>query len=93
MAVYIRHQHEHWDGSGRPGGLAGDAIPVGSRILAATNLFDELSEGMPDVPAVTPAEAFDRIQALAGKVLDPAVVTALQKVLERRRSTGIRPPV
>ena len=92
MAVIIKFQHEHWDGTGRPEGRQGEAIPLGSRIIRATNMYDELSEGSAGQPALPPAEAYQKMQDAAGSELDPAVVTALAKVLERRRSLGIKSP-
>lgn len=92
MAVFIKHQHEHWDGTGKPDGLAGDRIPLGSRIIAATNMYDEWSEGTVGVSALPPAEAYAQVSAAAARELDPAAVAALAKVLQRRRSTGITSP-
>jgi putative two-component system response regulator len=37
-----RHHHERWDGSGYPGGLAGDAIPLSARLMAVADVFDAL---------------------------------------------------
>jgi putative two-component system response regulator len=81
----IRHQDERFDGQGRPQGRRGDAIPVGSRIVAATNLYDEMTEGTNGGGSVTGREALDRLRGLAGSRLDPAVVDALHAVLARRR--------
>jgi len=39
IATIINHQTEWWDGSGQPGGLAGDAIPLESRILGLIEAF------------------------------------------------------
>ena len=93
MALFVKYQYELWDGTGRPEGRKGDAIPIGSRIIAAVNLYDELSEGTGSggQPALPPAEAFQKLQDAAGSALDPAVIAALAKVLERRRSLGIKP--
>lgn len=37
-----RHHHEHWDGSGYPDGLAGEAIPLSARLMAIADVFDAL---------------------------------------------------
>jgi len=43
MAAEIaRNHHENWDGSGYPGGLVGDAIPIAGRITAVADVFDAL---------------------------------------------------
>jgi len=84
IVPYIRHQHERWDGQGRPDKMKGDAIPLGARIIAAANLLDELSEGS-DGHAGTPAQVLDHVRDMAGTRLDPAVVRALETVLARRR--------
>lgn len=43
----IRHHHEKWDGSGYPDGLAGEAIPLGARILQVVDVFDALTTDRP----------------------------------------------
>jgi len=37
-----RHHHEKWDGTGYPGGLAGDSIPLSARIVAVADVYDAL---------------------------------------------------
>jgi putative two-component system response regulator len=43
----IRHHHEKWDGSGYPDGVAGEAIPLGARILQVVDVFDALTTDRP----------------------------------------------
>ena len=43
--------HEHWDGSGYPAGLAGEAIPIAGRIVAVADVFDALTHTRPYKPA------------------------------------------
>jgi putative two-component system response regulator len=38
-----RHHHEHWDGTGYPDGLAGEAIPLPARLMAVADVFDALT--------------------------------------------------
>ncbi len=80
VSAIIRHQEERWDGSG-PSGLAGEAIPVGSRILAAVNHYSHLRRQSPYRRAMSAAEALAELQAEAGRRFDPAVVEALAGVL------------
>jgi putative two-component system response regulator len=42
IADVMAHHHEHWDGSGYPKGLAGDAIPLCARIVALADVYDTL---------------------------------------------------
>lgn len=85
IASYIKYQHEHWDGSGRPEGRGGDLIPVGSRVIAATNLYDELSEGLNGGAPLPQVEAIGKLRSASGTILDPAAVTAIETVVARRR--------
>ena len=76
----VRHHHERYDGTGYPDGLAGDAIPVAARLVAAA---DALASAAPHAQ-LGPRErkaAAQRVRALAGSVLDPQLADAAIAVL------------
>ena len=43
VARIVRHEHERWDGGGYPDGIAGDAIPIGSRIILACDAYHAMT--------------------------------------------------
>lgn len=53
IAPIILHHHERWDGQGYPDGLAGQAIPLGSRIIAVADSFDAISSHRSYRPAAS----------------------------------------
>jgi len=78
VAPIVRSHHEKWDGSGYPDGLAGEAIPIGSRILAAVDCLDALASDRQYRKALPLDDAMARVEADAGKHFDPRVVAALK---------------
>ncbi|HEU5433038.1 MAG TPA: HD domain-containing phosphohydrolase, partial [Thermomicrobiales bacterium] len=81
-SLLVRHHHEWWDGSGYPAGLAADAIPLGSRILAVADAFDAMTSARAYRQAQGPDAAMRILEAGAGAQWDPRVVQAF---LEHRR--------
>ncbi len=79
--VWIRHHHEHWDGSGYPHGLASEEIPFGSRLILVADAYDALTTERSYRAAVSPAVAIAEIRAHAGVQFDPLVVAALEEHL------------
>ena len=80
---YVRYMSEHYDGSGKPEGLKGADIPIGSRIIAVANRFDELlQEGKDEITA------FKEIESQAENIYDPEIVEALRKIL-RKKGLGV----
>jgi putative two-component system response regulator len=58
----IRHHHERMDGSGYPDGLAGEAIPLGARIMAVVDVFDALHTRRPYRPPLSRDEALEILE-------------------------------
>jgi putative nucleotidyltransferase with HDIG domain len=82
----IRSHHEHWDGSGYPAGLAGEKIPVGARVLCAAEIYDALTTPRPYQEKLSPEEATQRLRQLAGTILDPSVIGAIEVAVRRRKT-------
>jgi HD-GYP domain-containing protein (c-di-GMP phosphodiesterase class II) len=77
----VRHHHEGWDGRGYPDGLAGEAIPLGARILAVADTFDALTSNRPYREGMPLERAVAILRDGAGTQWDPRVVEALLGVL------------
>lgn len=76
MLPGIRSHHENWDGSGYPDGLKGESIPLVARLIAIADAFDAMTTDRPYQKGMDLPAAMERLRALAGRRLDPAVVDA-----------------
>jgi HD-GYP domain-containing protein (c-di-GMP phosphodiesterase class II) len=74
----VRHHHERWDGGGYPDGLAGEAIPVEARVVAAADTFSTATGRR----GLERSVAIAALRAAAGTALDPRAVAALLQVLD-----------
>jgi MFS family permease len=88
VAGLVATSHEHMDGSGYPAGLAGEQIPLGSRIIMAVDAYHSMVTDRPYRRARSPEEALDELEARAGSQFDPGVVQALRAAL-RTNASGI----
>jgi putative nucleotidyltransferase with HDIG domain len=70
----IRHHHEAIDGSGYPDGLKKDNIPLGARVIALFNHFDNLVFPRPSQQATSVVEALDEIMSNAGNLFDEELI-------------------
>jgi DICT domain-containing protein len=77
----IQHQLEYWDGSGRPAGLRGEAIPLESRILGLVAYFQELTQPRGDRPALSLTDALEKCNQYSGMRFDPDLVEHLNTVV------------
>ncbi|MEB3236542.1 MAG: diguanylate cyclase [Candidatus Sericytochromatia bacterium] len=75
----IRHHHERFDGSGYPGGLAGEDIPLLARILAVAEAWDGMTTAKAWRPALPSLDALAEMQASGH--FDPAVLGVLSQML------------
>jgi HD-GYP domain-containing protein (c-di-GMP phosphodiesterase class II) len=86
LLPYVGHHHEHYDGSGYPHGLKGEAISLGGRILAAADTFDALTSQRAWREPMTPKDAIAFLAERSGTLIDPKVFDALRTVVTRRKT-------
>ena len=77
----VRHHHERYAGGGYPDNLAGRAIPIEARIIAAADAYAAMTATRPYSSAKTAAEAAAELRRSAGTHFDPVVVESLLAVL------------
>jgi diguanylate cyclase (GGDEF)-like protein len=90
VAKLVRASHEHWDGRGYPDGLAGEAIPLGARIIAVCDAFDAMRQKRPYAPSLAEPAALAELRRCAGTQFDPRVVEAFARVLAQGAGEALR---
>ena len=83
VAKLILHHHERFDGSGYPQGLAGEEIPLGSRIIAVCDSFDAMVSDRPNAINFSIREALQELEAKSGSCFDPQIVQTFAQVVEQ----------
>lgn len=80
IATIVLHHHERFDGDGYPEQLAGEAIPLESRIIAVADSFDAMTSNRPYRKAMTLTAAIDEVSQHAGEQFDPAIAASLARL-------------
>jgi HD-GYP domain-containing protein (c-di-GMP phosphodiesterase class II) len=82
LALAIRHEHERWDGRGYPDGMAGEEIPLASRIVLVCDAWHAMTSDRPYRVAMGEGEAIVELRMHAGTQFDPAAAEALIAVVD-----------
>ncbi|PKQ19246.1 MAG: hypothetical protein CVT66_11115 [Actinobacteria bacterium HGW-Actinobacteria-6] len=77
----VYHHHEWFDGHGYGGGLAGESIPLGARILAVADAYVAMTSPRPYRGAMSTTQALAELLDKAGAQFDPSVVSVLKDLL------------
>ncbi len=83
-SIALTH-HEWWDGTGYPQKLAGDTIPIASRIVAVADVYDALSSERPYKPAFAEDTVLGMMKEKVGSHFDPAVYGVFERSLDAFR--------
>jgi hypothetical protein len=77
----VRHHHERWDGQGYPDGIAGEDIPLGSRIISVADAFDAMTADRPYRKGMSVDIAVERLKKGMWSQFDPNVCTEFINLL------------
>jgi HD-GYP domain-containing protein (c-di-GMP phosphodiesterase class II) len=83
-ARLVRSSHERWDGTGYPDRLAGELIPVGSRIIAVCDAYEAMVSSRPYRSRMSAEVALEELRRCGGTQFDPEVVDAFCSVAAER---------
>ena len=81
----VHHHHEHFDGTGYPFGLVGEAIPRGARIISVADAFNAMTSDRPYRKALSLEAATQELIDNSGTQFDPEIVSAFLAVLVRSK--------
>ncbi|HEX2128781.1 MAG TPA: HD-GYP domain-containing protein [Solirubrobacterales bacterium] len=82
VGAVVRSHHERFDGTGYPDGLAGDEIPIASRVITVCDSFSAMTSHRSYSAAMTIPQAIAELRREAGRQFDPDVVEALIAIVE-----------
>jgi putative two-component system response regulator len=89
----VLHHHEAWGGHGYPDQLAGEAIPLGARMLSVADVYDALTSERPYKHAMDHPSACEYLRSQSGVCFDPAVVTTFLEMLDQKPGFRLTPRV
>jgi putative nucleotidyltransferase with HDIG domain len=92
LAPVIRAEHERWDGAGYPDGLAGERIPLASRITFVCDAYNAITSDRPYRAALSDDVARARIAQGAGTQFCPSSAQALLELLGTEPGEAQAPP-
>jgi diguanylate cyclase (GGDEF)-like protein len=81
-ARWVRHHHERYDGGGYPDGIAGEDIPLQSRIIIVADAFEAMTSDRPYREAPGRDFAIAELRRCAGTQFDPSIVQALCRIID-----------
>ncbi len=76
----VVYHHERYDGKGYPGGLCGDEIPLGARIICVADAVDAMLSNRPYARAKTITEVREELRRHKGTQFDPRVVEVALRI-------------
>ncbi|MGI9077843.1 MAG: HD-GYP domain-containing protein [Gemmatimonadaceae bacterium] len=77
LVAPVRHHHENWDGTGYPDGIAGDAIPLESRIIMFADTIDAMTTDRPYRKALGESDVRGELVKHRGSQFDPQICDRL----------------
>ncbi len=82
----ILHHHERYDGTGYPDGLQGEAIPIGSRIVAVADVYEDMISKRPYADVMSHEQAIDELRRNSGTQFDPKIVDLFIESMPQHKS-------
>jgi HD-GYP domain-containing protein (c-di-GMP phosphodiesterase class II) len=83
-SLYALHHHESYDGLGYPGGLKGEEIPAGSRIVSVIDAYDAMISNRCYRKGMPHEQAIGQLIAGSSSQFDPVVVRAFVEIAEQQ---------
>ena len=84
VAEIVLHHHERFGGGGYPSGIAGEEIPLGSRIIATADTYDVMTSRDSYRDPVSSGVDLAELRRVAGTQLDPQVVEIFERMILER---------
>ncbi|MFZ3085328.1 MAG: HD domain-containing phosphohydrolase, partial [Candidatus Hydromicrobium sp.] len=81
IAKFILACHENWDGSGYPKGLAGESIPIVSRVISIADAYDVMTSERIYKKAMSKDAAIEELKRCAGTQFDPVLVNKFIEII------------
>lgn len=89
VVPFVLHHHERYDGHGYPNGMAGKAIPIGGRLMAAVELYETICMSQVGPPAaINPRLIARLLRAEIGTQLDREIANTLAEMVESGWTPG-----
>jgi putative nucleotidyltransferase with HDIG domain len=87
LVPIVKHHHEFFNGQGYPDGIAGDAIPLGARILSVADAFEAMTSNRPYRQAMPQDVAMEILSQQKGKQFQPDLIDLFLDIISKGKLT------